>query len=39
VDVTLQAMATIAQDEKIEARWSIDGTLSVKNRILTILHN
>ncbi|WP_339919443.1 ice-binding family protein, partial [uncultured Flavobacterium sp.] len=38
VDVTLQAMATIAQDEKIEARWSIDaGTLSVKNRILTII--
>ncbi|MEH6772272.1 ice-binding family protein [Maribacter arcticus] len=38
VDVTLQAIATVAQDESIEVRWSIDkGTLSVNNRILTII--
>ncbi|TLP80293.1 ice-binding family protein [Maribacter sp. ACAM166] len=38
VDVTLQAMATIAEGERIEARWSIDaGTLSVDNRVLTLI--
>ncbi|TLP80291.1 ice-binding family protein [Maribacter sp. ACAM166] len=37
-DVALQAMATIAQGETIDVRWNIDaGTLSAKNRILTII--
>jgi len=37
-DVTLQAMATIVEGETIGVRWNINaGTLSVKNRILTII--
>jgi hypothetical protein len=37
-NVSLQAMAIVALGETIEARWSIDaGTLSVKNRILTLI--
>jgi hypothetical protein len=38
VDLTLQAIATVAQGETIDVRWNIDaGTLSAKNRILTII--
>ncbi|MGK0254670.1 MAG: hypothetical protein ACI9OE_002176, partial [Mariniflexile sp.] len=38
VDVSLQAIATVAEGENIEVRWNIDaGTLSVKNRILSII--
>jgi hypothetical protein len=38
VDVTLQAIATVAQGETIDVKWNIDaGTLSAKNRILTII--
>lgn len=37
-DVSLQAMATVADGETIDVRWNIDaGTLSVKNRILTLI--
>jgi hypothetical protein len=37
-NVSLQAMTILALGETIEARWAIDaGTLSVKNRILTII--
>jgi hypothetical protein len=37
-DITLQAIATVAQGENIDVRWNIDaGTLSVKNRILTVI--
>ncbi|MFB0903743.1 MAG: ice-binding family protein [Nonlabens sp.] len=37
-DVSLQAIATIAGGETIDVRWNIDaGTLSAKNRILTII--
>jgi hypothetical protein len=38
VDVSLQAIATVAQGQTIDVRWNIDaGTLSVKNRILTVI--
>jgi hypothetical protein len=38
VDVTLQGIATVAEGETIDVRWNIDaGTLSAKNRILTII--
>jgi carbon monoxide dehydrogenase subunit G len=38
VDITLQGIATIAEGETIDVRWNIDaGTLSAKNRILTII--
>lgn len=38
VDVSLQAIATVAQGETIDVKWNIDaGTLSVKNRILTVI--
>jgi hypothetical protein len=38
LDISLQAIATVAQGETIDVRWNIDaGTLSVKNRILTIV--
>ena len=37
-DISLQAIATVAEGETIDVRWNIDaGTLFVKNRILTIL--
>jgi hypothetical protein len=38
VDVSLQGIATVAEGETIDVRWNIDaGTLSVKNRILTVI--
>ncbi|MGK0253507.1 MAG: hypothetical protein ACI9OE_000979, partial [Mariniflexile sp.] len=38
VDVSLQAIATVAEGENIEVRWNIDaGTLSVENRVLSII--
>jgi hypothetical protein len=38
IDVSLQAIATVAEGEKIDVRWNIDaGTLSAKNRILTLI--
>jgi hypothetical protein len=37
-NVSLQAIATVAEGENIEVRWNIDaGTLSVKNRVLSII--
>jgi hypothetical protein len=38
LEVSLQGMATVANGENIDVRWNIDaGTLSVKNRILSII--
>jgi hypothetical protein len=38
-EVTLQALATIAEGENIDIRWSIDlGKVKMQNRIFTIQH-
>jgi len=39
VDVSLQAIATVAAGQNIEVRWQVDsGSITLKNRILTIIN-
>jgi hypothetical protein len=38
VDISLQAIASVAAGQAIDVRWKIDeGTLTLKNRILTLI--